>query len=369
MGGTERHLLQLTSGLKNRGWLVSVVTINDRNPLQKQFEDSGVIVRALELPVAPKWMLLPLRKLWLGMFAIIRMRKVLKNEPMPIHFFLPHSYFLGMAAYFLSGTKQATFMSRRSLNNYQKKLPGSRCLESLLHRRVTALFGNSEAVINQLVEEGADPKKTNLIYNGVDSEKIAHEQGSKSLSVKADVLIYCIGNFIPYKGHLDLIQALAYLKSEQCPTWHVVCFGRDDGILPLLKKQAIDNGIATHFSWIENETEPWRFITPGNIGVLPSHQEGFSNAVLEMMACGLAVIATDVGGNPEALDSGAGITVPPSSAYELKNEILNLLKSDTVRVEYARRAKSRVQQKFSIPACVDSYEKIYNKYMFDNKLN
>jgi glycosyltransferase involved in cell wall biosynthesis len=254
-------------------------------------------------------------------------------------------------------------MSRRSLNDYQKNIPGARFAEKFFHGRVTAVLGNSRAVVDELLDEGVDSGKTHLIYNGVDSKKIHIEQGTKSLPVQADIFIYCVSNFIQYKGHKDLIDALAQLKREQYPTWHVVCFGRDDGILSSLKSYARKSGVGDRFSWIENQLAPWEFMQKGQIGILPSHQEGFSNALLEMMACELAVIATDVGGNREALESDVGIIVSARNSGEMSGGIRLLLGCAEDRAKYSRRAKLAAQEKFSITAYVDAYEDVYERYL------
>jgi glycosyltransferase involved in cell wall biosynthesis len=368
MGGTERHLLQVTKELVTRGWNVSLLTISDDNPLQPVFESNGVKVHCLGLPNISRAVPSPLRKLILLAAAIFKMRRVFVKDSVPTHFFLPHSYIIGMMAKMISGSKSQSFMSRRSLNEYQKKRIGSRQIEKYFHGHVNAIFGNSKAIIEQLKEEGARSEHTHLIYNGIDSGKIAQEQCTKELSVESQVYVYCIGNFIPYKGHFDLIDALGQLLNQTTPTWHVICFGRDDGILSSLKDYAKQKGLGKHISWIEGETEPWRFIRPGHIGVLPSHEEGFSNAILEMMACGLAVVATDVGGNPEALAKDSGIIVPPRNPKNLGQAVLKLLNSSQMRAKYSKSALGRVADTFSIDACIESYEMLYERYLSNDVL-
>ena len=62
--------------------------------------------------------------------------------------------------------------------------------------------------------------------------------------------------------------------------------------------------------FLGERTDAVRLLRAADVGILPSHEEGFSNALLEMMGAELAIIATDVGGNAEALGGEAGLIVP-----------------------------------------------------------
>lgn len=359
MGGAERHLYQISTGLTSRGWKVEILTLSHENPLRPQFEAHGVTVTPLTTWVPPRWFPRTLRCVLLAGIATLRMAWRFRARPVPTHFFLPQSYVLGMLARGISLSRLPVFMSRRSMNNYQKRYPFLGHLERFFHKRVIASIGNSRAVVGQLLEEGCPPEKTKLIYNGIDSGRIRADLATLSTPNPANVNIYCVANFIPYKGHSDLLNALAGIAPQG--GWHATFFGRDDGILPSLKERARKLGIADRITWCESVNEPWRFMIPGHIGVLPSHEEGFPNAVLEMMACKLAVVATAVGGTPEALDGETGIVVPPRNPDALREAISKLLTFNRIRENYAERAGLRVDETFTLTACLDQYEKTYSE--------
>lgn len=359
VGGTERHLLLISSGLAARGWAVTVITLGTKNPLAPFFESAGVRVlspdHSIDLEHLPKILKLS----FLIPVQVLRLIRLFRTEKVPTHFFLPHAYLFGMMAYMISRSRFKVFMSRRSLNDYQKKFPFIRVMERFFHQHINAALGNAQAVVDQLIQEGIPPDRVQLIYNGIDTDTISQTQSSKQTAVQADTLIFCVANFIPYKGHRDLIEAIAWLNKRHPGSWHIVCFGRDDGILAGLQEYASSLGVSGRISWMTNETKPWEYMRPGDIGILPSHQEGFSNALLEMMACSLAVIATDVGGNAEALKGGVGVVVPPKSPEHMGEAILNLLLNNDTRRRLGTGAKSRVQESYSLARCIDQYEEFY----------
>jgi glycosyltransferase involved in cell wall biosynthesis len=101
-------------------------------------------------------------------------------------------------------------------------------------------------------------------------------------------------------------------------------------------------------------------LAAGDIFILPSHQEGFSNALLEAMAANLAVIATAVGGNLDAIvDSESGMLVPPRDPAALAAAIARFASDPDIRRRSGDAARRRVEQRFSLARCVERYEKLY----------
>jgi glycosyltransferase involved in cell wall biosynthesis len=84
--------------------------------------------------------------------------------------------------------------------------------------------------------------------------------------------------------------------------------------------------------------------------VLPSLHEGLSVALVEAMAYGVPVIATEVGGVPELLENGAGVLVPPRDAGALTEALARVLGSSTLRAELAHAGRRRVEAEFEVGA-------------------
>ena len=105
-------------------------------------------------------------------------------------------------------------------------------------------------------------------------------------------------------------------------------------------------------------------LAAADFGILSSHQEGFSNVILESMAAGLPMIVTNVGGNPEAvLDRQTGIVVPPHDPQALGQAIVELAHDGTLRRQLADGAVSRVRKEFSMESCVNAHERLYEQLL------
>jgi glycosyltransferase involved in cell wall biosynthesis len=96
--------------------------------------------------------------------------------------------------------------------------------------------------------------------------------------------------------------------------------------------------------------------------VLPSLTEGISLTLLEAMACGLPVVATNVGGNPEVVvDGQTGYLVPARQPAQLAACMVDLLRNPTRSVEMGRRARERVLRHFDVSRLVSDYESLYRE--------
>jgi len=97
---------------------------------------------------------------------------------------------------------------------------------------------------------------------------------------------------------------------------------------------------------------------------LPSRSEGFSNALVEAMACGLPCVATRVGGNAEAIEDGvSGFLVPPEAPQLAADRILRLLRQREEARRMGRAAQKRVEEKFTAQAMMSNITAIYEQLL------
>ena len=361
VGGTERHLCQLLPLLHGKNFKFTVVTIRQRGLLASKIEETGIEVLC---PVFPLWSkklrLLNIFYAFVWLALLIRRRK-----PTVVHTFLPTAYILGgLCATALRVPIRV--MSRRSLNLYQKGNPMSTRLEYWLHRKMHMLIGNSAAVVTELRQEAASSKgKIELILNGIDTSPFQHAKSSAHVRAQLKVpqdalLILCIANLIPYKGHSDLLEALFKIHPQLPDPWRLLCVGRDDGPLEELQGQAKHFKLENNVVWLGPRSDVPNLLCAGDIGVLPSHQEGLSNAVLEGMAAGIPMVVTDIGGNPELVLHGkSGLLVPVNAPRKLGDAILMLARDKNMRSEMGAAARERQTKHFSLDACVSDYRNAY----------
>ena len=362
IGGTELHILNIFKRFDKHRFDVYVYPIKKGGVLENNFRNENICVIGKRFPKIGKLNII---------FVIIELLILsVRIKPNIHHFFLPEAYIIGaFCSFFTRKTKR--IMSRRSLNFYQKKYPLINALEKWLHKKMDVILGNSRAVCEQLMDEAVPDDKLQLLYNCVDIKKFDsdhHAYGSviKERFGNPDIILLCVANLIPYKGHEDLLQGLALIKNKINKKWCLLLVGRDDGhgkyLKSLTKKLKLEKNV-----WFLNEVyDIPALIKNSDMGLLCSHEEGFSNSILEYMAGGLPTVVTDAGGNSEAVVDGVtGRIVPIAEPNELGQAILELVNNPIRRRQMGLASRERVEQFFSFQACVAAYEQLYSKLLSD----
>jgi glycosyltransferase involved in cell wall biosynthesis len=230
---------------------------------------------------------------------------------------------------------------------------------------MSAVLGNSRAVAVELRAEGVRADRLGIIYNGIDAAPFRQGAGKPeaktALGLSPTTLVMTIvANLIGYKGHADLFDALALAKPRLPADWKLLVVGRDDGIGAALRERAAAGGIADNVVFLGPRRDVPALYAASDIGLLVSHEEGFSNAVLEGMAAGLPMIVSDVGGNPEAvLDGESGLVVPARNPQRLAEAIVRLASDPTLRTRLGTAAAGRIAQNFTIEHCAARYDALY----------
>lgn len=363
-GGTEGQLAAIAPALMRRGWSVSVFSFAG-GVLAGELERNGVPViiangrfwggRGISLRT-----MMRLTHALCHLFTIM-----LRDRPPIVHFFLPQAYLLG-APVAVIARMPIRVMSRRSLNHYQRAYPKLiASLERRLHSTMAAVLGNSLSVSRELADEGVPEDKLVTIYNGIDLRRFEHAKPKgevrHSLNLASETLVLVVvANLIPYKGHRDLIEAMALAKPRMPGNWQVLVVGRDDGIGQDLRRRASELAIDAHISFLGSRSDVPDLLSACDIALSCSHEEGFSNAILEAMASGLPTIVTRVGGNPEAvIDGVTGLVVPPHDPSALAEAIVRLGNDHELRMRYGRAGKDRIEREFSLDRCVERHEALY----------
>lgn len=371
VGGAEQHLLRVAGALAARGWQPTVFALNPHGPLAPAFEAAGVPVRGVSLPAAwARWLRHPRVIAWTGLLLsmLLLVWTYWRLRPRVAHFFLPAAYIVGGTAS-LVAPPVLRVMSRRSLNHYQAKHRLFRRIELWLHGRMDLVCGNSAAVVRDLQSEGVAQDRLRLIYNGIETGRFQAKRTRAEVRAELGiqdtaVVMMMVANLIPYKGHTDLVQALGAVQAFLPPEWVCVCVGRDDGIAASLMEQARAAGIWDHFRFTGSRQDVPDLLAAADVGVLCSHEEGFSNAVIEGMVSGLPMVVTDVGGNAEAVLHGeTGLVVPARNPDALGDALLQICNDPEQRARMGRAGRQRVMDHFSMEACVKNYESLYREQL------
>ncbi len=366
LGGTEKHITETVAELNRDLYRIVVYTLCYPGDLAEQLAAKGIQV--LSMPwTKQQWQaawrlkrgLLLLRSAW-QLVKIMRQAK-----PDIVHYYLPMSYLIGGLCAKWSAC-HCQIMSRRSLNTYQAKHRALAWLEKKWHRQLTYATGNSQAVIDDLNAEGINSERLLLMYNGIDVTKYdlrAERNAIRSQQyVAADtVVITIVANLIPYKGHRDLLAAMSY-ATKIISNWTLWCIGHDTShIQASLIAYANQLGIDHHIQFLGQRDDIPALLNASDIGVLCSHEEGFSNSILESMAAGLPMVVTDVGGNAEAvLHNKTGLVVPAKQSRELGRAIAELALDASLRKVFADAGRMRIKAEFSLEQSVKAYELLYH---------
>ncbi|NTW89073.1 MAG: glycosyltransferase, partial [Desulfobulbaceae bacterium] len=217
--------------------------------------------------------------------------------------------------------------------------------------------------------EGVSQDRLRLIYNGIELPSPESGRTKESvrtqLGVSGGALVFIlVANLIPYKGHADLLHALGMVRSQLPRPWTLLCVGRDDGLQASLVQLSHELQIADSVVFLGQRSDVADLLAAADICLLCSHEEGFSNSILEGMAAGLPMVVTDVGGNSEAVVDGmTGLVVPPYSPDRLGAAIVSLANNLPLRHKMGMAAQKRVKEEFSLAGCVQRYADLYEGIM------
>jgi len=212
---------------------------------------------------------------------------------------------------------------------------------------------------------GFPTRRITVIHNGVDSERfrpdpVVRARVREELGIsEKEFCIGCVGNLTPAKDYRTALNAVdAFDKG--CNDWRLLVIGEGT------ERPKLEELVKAHSQWSNRVSflglshRVPEFLAAMDVYVLTSVIEGISNSLLEAMACGLPVIATAVGGNPEVIiDWESGLLFPSGDSDRLAEQLLLLRERTDLRLQLAQQARCRVRDEFSIGAMVQKYQEVY----------
>jgi len=257
--------------------------------------------------------------------------------------------------------------SRRNLGRGYWHTPRELFMLRLLNRMTRAYVANSEAVRAYTIEtERVSPESITVIPNAIDLARfrpsavpILPEQRWR-LGLPEGFLIGCVANLRPIKGIDVLVRAVGTSEVLRDQV-HLVLVGSGplEGTLRALSAEL---GIAERVHFFGMRSDVPDILRVLDMAVLCSHAESSPNAVLEYMATGLPVIATNVGGVPELFSSeSVGRMVPSGNPGELARAIELFFESPELRSEMGRRARQHTEAQHSIPAVAEKWMQFFDR--------
>lgn len=194
-----------------------------------------------------------------------------------------------------------------------------------------------------------------VIHNGVNLNYF--RPAAEPLHSNRQVVL-CIARLVPEKDHETLIAAFARVAARhpEAELWLVGDGPRHKAIRRLANRLLPPQRMRL----LPGQTDLAPILQQSSLLVLSSIQEGFPNVVLEAMAAGLPVVATDVGGLAEVVKHGeTGWLVPPKDVPALADSISHLLANDAMRAAFGQAGRKRAERGFSVAAMVKQHEEIF----------
>jgi glycosyltransferase involved in cell wall biosynthesis len=230
-----------------------------------------------------------------------------------------------------------------------------RLVSPILHRiwrQADFLIANSQG-LQKLATRFDKEAEIQVITNGVDLDMFSVPKNRKWESPR----LLFVGRLVYQKGIDILIKALGRLKDYE---WRLDLVG-DGPHLPDLERLAKDFGIAERIKyrgWVDKEVIIDEY-SSANLFVFPSRHEGMPNAVLEAMACGLPVVATDIAGNEELVIQGeTGFLIPPENPDALSDVLRNLFLDPLMGKKMGMESRRRVENYYSWDGVASQYARI-----------
>lgn len=345
-----------------------VVCTSEGGPLETPLAEAGIPVHVLGFRGFTKKPSQAAQRLLHGAGTLRRFSSLLRSAGADIiHAFLPEAVVLGSAAGVLARTR-VVVVSKRALCNYKKLHPLYAALENFANLAADSITVNSRAVGEDVRRtERFVGNKVTLIYNGVSSESppaVSPASLSAALAGREDgpVVTY-VANFQSYKGHADLVDAAAIVARE-IPEVLFLLVGRNAGTMPAVREKVSRLRLENNVFLAGPRADAAGILASSVLAVHPSHEEGFSNVILEAMAAGLPVVAARVGGNPESVADGeTGLLFPPGDAAAMAAGILALLRDPGRARRMGEAGRMRVLERFSVENMVAGVERLYESLL------
>lgn len=223
----------------------------------------------------------------------------------------------------------------------------------LRHRSSSVLAVSASAARHFARASGAEPRSVTTLHNGIDLRPYAAE-ATDAGDIRAEIgipatarIVLTVAVLRPAKGIADMIDALPALVAAH-PDVHYVVAG-DGEARAALTSQAAARGVGDRVHLLGHRDDIPALLAAANAFVLPSHTEALPTVIIEALAAGVPVVATDVGGVPEMVDHGiSALLVPARSPDRLADAVSRILSSPLQARAMATAGRRTAAERFDV---------------------
>ncbi|NOY63315.1 MAG: glycosyltransferase [Gammaproteobacteria bacterium] len=348
-GGLENGVVNIVNGLNNDKFSSSVCCLKQRGEFADRIEDKNVSIIEMEMAPGNDYRL-----------AFRMARHFRKTGVDIVHTRNQKAFLYGFVAAKLAGVKAIIH------SEHGRQFPGKlhyAKLQRLFSRYTDAIVSVSDDLRQQLDHHFNIPKaRIEVIYNGVVMERFADLDRStarKKLAIRDNtIVIGAVGRLAEVKNYFSLLKAANELGEDFDILVLMVGDGPDREALENYAHQHMAPG-AVRFMGHQDRVEV--FMPAMDIFVLPSWSEGISNTLLEAMAAGVPIVASNVGGNKEIVPRSAGALYPAGDVRQMVRELAAVCRDPACRQAMGLAGKNWVAGHFTLKKMIDQYEALYQR--------
>lgn len=351
-GGGEKHFVDLCRGLQNRGHEIFAVI----RPTSEWKERLNFLPPENIIQVS-------IRNSF-GIFSAQRIAKFInKNNIEIVHAHLARDYFPTSLACRLA--KSPKFVLTRHV------LFPLKAFNRFALRNISQIIAVSSAVQVEL-QKLFPIKKITAVSNGINIENFAdanHEKLREEFRFEHNIpfdslVIATVGELIPLKGQEDFVIA-SQVVVQKFPEAHFVIVGKDNSFdkkfRQKLKRLVKVFELEEKYLWLNWVEDMPTLLHACDVFVSPSHSESFGLAILEAMASGCAVVATQTAGAKELMSNEN--LVPIENPTKLAEKICEVLADEKIREDFGKKLQTIAQEKFSLNQMIEETENVYLKVL------
>jgi len=350
--GTEKHLLSLLPELTDT-YQVTIALMVEPGALFSEYTERMKAAGVNVVPCVIRCNIDPY-----CFMDLLRLLK--KTQPALVHTHLIHGDLYGITAAWIAGI-QAVVSTKHNDDRFRRIVPIT-ILNRLLNKRLRAAIAISDWVRNFTVSVEKIPEQSiETIYYGLaPAQPLSHDTAVREeLGFSSDaVVLGIIARLIKQKGISTLLEAFAEAFAQN-DRLRLIVAGEGElrpALERIVRKKKLDP--AVRFLGYRNDVAA--VLASLDIFVHPSLWEGFGLAILEAMAAGKPVIATNVSAIPElVLDGYTGILVPPEDPAKLSRAITTLSRNVALRQRYGENGRRRWQEYFTHAGMVAKTKRLY----------
>jgi len=348
LGGVPLHLHRLARAMRDRGFRVAVVALGELGPVTELLKDDGIPVESCRGCCG-----------W-DVRVVGRLSRIIeRTQPGVVHAMLFHANLATRLAAQIAGFPWERVLCE--IQTVEVERPWHLTVERWTQHLSRLTIGNSPSVVEHLAEHAHVPRsRLRQVRGGIDPAPLCEaapiDRRSLGLSDEDEVVLW-VGRLDPVKGLDHLLTAFEHVAAER--NAHLLLAG-EGPLCDHLAKRITSLSLSDRVHLLGARRDVPSLLRTADVFVFPSRTEGLPNALLEAMAAGCAIVATDVPGCGDLIvHERTGLLVPYGDTSALADSVVRVLGDRSLAAELGRNAWREVSQHWHLRETFERYAAVY----------